>query len=574
MKNPFSSPPAARLLGAFRGAASRFPLPLGYAAALAVFLVHLGAIDFDPGNHETAYTATGYYLAAGFLLSLGLKLQSEERKRDKRTALAEIAAHTLLATHALHTAFAPAASPWETAVSYLSVGVFLCFFALLAPFSRERDDTAAWNFGLRGTALLAVALAIGHVMWGGLSLLLLSAGELFGLPVDGRCYYYIYVVCGELLSLTLFLGLLPRGAEKYDRQPLSWGFLARVTRYLFLPLVGGYLVLLYAYALRILLLWELPNGWCAWPVTILMGGCLGLEMLLYPVRRSEGRRFDERVARWLPLLIVPLLLLMTAGIGKRLSDYGLTVPRLYLLTLNIWFYALCIGLFLTRARRLRGVPASFALLFLLTSALPVNYTTLTRDHIARQVERTMEQTLPRGAQPPLDKAEYEAWLRSLPEEEARRMNDKLSYLHTGFSHEAIAPFIEDNVAYALYQYRPDAAPHGSYIRDASLGADAVILLPAGYTRLMSVSYLMTELPAQQMEAGRLAIPLGKGGEPGDTAYIPLNDLKQELEAGRLESAVPCSCNSRDAVFLLTRLFLNASDKDRTTVNISGYLLKR
>ena len=91
---------------------------------------------------------------------------------------------------------------------------------------------------------------------------------------------------------------------------------------------------------------------------------------------------------------------------------------------------------------------------------------------------------------------------------------------------------------------------------------------------MSVSYLMTELPAQQMETGRLDIPLGKGGEPGDTAYIPLNDLKQELEAGRLENAVPCSCNSRDAVFLLTRLFLNASDKDRTTVNISGYLLKR
>lgn len=574
MKNPFSSPPAARLLGAFRGAASRFPLPLGYAAALAVFLVHLGAIDFDLGNHETAYTATGYYLAAGFLLSLGLKLRSEDRKRDKRTALAEITAHTLLAAHALHTAFAPAASPWETAVSYLSVGGFLCFFALLAPFSRERDDTAAWNFGLRGTALLAVALAIGHVMWGGLSLLLLSAGELFGLPVDGRCYYYIYVVCGELLSLTLFLGLLPRGAEKYDRQPLSWGFLARVTRYLFLPLVGGYLVLLYAYALRILLLWELPNGWCAWPVTILMGGCLGLEMLLYPVRRSEGRRFDERVAQWLPLLIVPLLLLMTAGISKRLADYGLTVPRLYLLTLNLWFYAVGIGLFLTRARRLRWVPASFALLFFLTSALPVNYTTLTHRHITRQVERVMEQTLPRGVQPPIDKTRYEAWLKSLPPTEARRMNDKLAYLHTSFGPEAVSPFLKGNVPYMLHNYNPDTAPSGSYIRDAALGEGAVIQLPAGYTRLTAINQQYEALPARQMDEPHLSVPLGTGDNRRDTAYVRLHDFEQELEAGQLTNPVVCPCNSRDAVFLLTRLFLNASDKDRTTVNISGYLLKR
>lgn len=563
------------LLRAVRGAAGRFPVPLGYAGALAIFLIYIGAIDFDFGDHESYYAAAAYYLAAGTLLFLGLNLWSEEGQAEKRTVRgAYLTAHLLLLGHALYMAFASPVSPWEKSLSYIAIALFLCILALLIPFRKENNDLAAWNFGFRSIGSLALSLLVGHVMWGGLSLLLLSAEMLFGLSIDGRCYYYAYILCGELLSLALFFGILPQGSEKYDRTPVSSGFLRRVTRYLFLPLTAAYLLLLYAYAVRILLLWELPNGWCAWPVSILMGCCIGLEVMLYPARAQESRHFDEQVARWLPLLTVPLLILMTVGIGKRLADYGLTVPRLYLLTLNLWFYAVGIGLFLTRARRLRWVPASFALLFFLTSALPVNYTTLTHRHITRQVERVMEQTLPRGVQPPIDKTRYEAWLKSLPPTEARRMNDKLAYLHTSFGPEAVSPFLKGNVPYMLHNYNPDTAPSGSYIRDAALGEGAVIQLPAGYTRLTAINQQYEALPARQMDEPHLSVPLGTGENRRDTAYVRLHDFEQELEAGQLTNPVVCPCNSRDALFLLTRFYLNTRGKDQITVNISGYLLKQ
>ena len=35
-----------------------------------------------------------------------------------------------------------------------------------------------------------------------------------------------------------------------------------------------------------------------------------------------------------------LLVLMTIGIARRLNDYGITLNRLYLLTLNIWYMSI------------------------------------------------------------------------------------------------------------------------------------------------------------------------------------------------------------------------------------------
>lgn len=80
----------------------------------------------------------------------------------------------------------------------------------------------------------------------------------------------------------------------------------------------------------------------------------------------------------MPVLILPLLLLMTIGIIRRFNDYGITINRLYLATLNGWFYIVCIGLFVIKARRINWIPVSFAGIFLLTSALPVNYAGITR----------------------------------------------------------------------------------------------------------------------------------------------------------------------------------------------------
>ena len=95
---------------------------------------------------------------------------------------------------------------------------------------------------------------------------------------------YIFIICSVLLPTLLFLGMLPQGESKHNRQPQSLDFLNGIIRFLFLPLIGGYLLVLYIYTARILSNWELPIGWVSWLVVTLMAGCIAIEFGLYPTR--------------------------------------------------------------------------------------------------------------------------------------------------------------------------------------------------------------------------------------------------------------------------------------------------
>lgn len=193
----------------------------------------------------------------------------------------------------------------------------------------------------------------------GISLLVLSLHKLFNIDIDTRYYLYIVIICNVCLPLLLFLGLLPSRQEKHNTFPLLHSFLNNVIHYLFLPLTGGYLIVLYIYALRILASWELPIGWVSWLVIALMTGCIAIEFGLYPTRMAHGKRMDELIARWLPAFVLPLLCLMTIGIIRRFNDYGVTINRLYLITLNVWCYFVCITLILIKAKRINWIPVSF-----------------------------------------------------------------------------------------------------------------------------------------------------------------------------------------------------------------------
>lgn len=332
-----------------------------------------------------------------------------------------------------------------------------------------------------------------------------SLHQLFDIHFSGKCYAYIYYLCSITLALILFLGLLPQGEDKHNRDPHSSEFLNGIIHYLFLPLTAGYLTVLYMYAARILVSWELPTGWVSWLIVALMTVCIAIQFGLYPARLENNKRFDNWIARWMPVLILPLLLLMTIGIVRRFNDYGITVNRLYLATLNGWFYFVCIGLFAIKARRINWIPISFAIIFLLTSALPVNYAGITKNVILNEIKAEMQRSC--QAKAPLSLQQYEEWMYSLPEKQAIRINSKFRYLNSWFGTESVTHLIDRNVTYNLYSVAADietnAAPAGTdsgkVTYSGAIDSQTNISVPKGYTRFIAI-------PSDGMSSRFLTIP--------------------------------------------------------------------
>lgn len=575
---------------AFQNCLKRFPVAVTFIFAFTAYLIYLTSTGWK--GEDRLLFITGYYLSVGILLSLTLHLWSEEVKSRLWKTTIQLAAHALLIadTFLLYHYLTTESSWIEIGIAHAAAILAVGFSTFFLSFLREKNDIASWNFALNTVSAYIVTQVIGLILCAGISLLLFSLHQLFDIHISGKCYAYIYYLCNVLLGLMLFLGLLPQGDDKHNRKPHSSKFLNGILHYLFLPLTAGYLIVLYIYATRILISWELPIGWVSWLIVALMTVCIAIQFGLYPTRFKENKRFDNWIARWMPVLILPLLLLMTIGIIRRFNDYGVTINRLYLATLNGWFYIVCIGLFVIKARRINWIPISFAVIFLLTSALPVNYAGITKNTILNEIKAEMQRSC--QAEVPLSLEQYKEWIYSLPEKQAVQINSKFKYLSNWFGTESVTHLIEKNVTHNLYSVAADIetdtvavdTDNDRVSYSGEIDIQTIINIPEGYTRFIaipdgSISSHRFTVSRQSLESGILPVSLDtRTGKLNDSVYIELNTLEM-LEKNSKHGHIPPTsfrCNSPRNLFILTAFDIHYekdSDED-ARMSIKGYLFKK
>ena len=411
MKGQFLNKAFHTLTEAFQNCLKRFPTTVCFVLALTAYLAYLVSTEMDDEKKLTL--VLGYYFSVGTLLSLTLHLWSEEIKNRIKEISVHIVMHVLLIADAVYLySLSPERSLTEISIAHGAAILALWLSVFFLSFTQEKNDIPSWNFASYTVGAFVTANVVGLIMSGGISLLVFSLHQLFDVDVSWKSYLYILVVCSVLLPMLLFLGMLPKNKLKHNQEPQPSEFLNGTIHFLFLPL---------------------------------MAGCIAIEFGLYPSRVSESKRINEWIARWLPALVLPLLILMTVGIIRRFNDYGVTINRLYLITLNIWCYIVCFGLVLTRARRISWIPISFSIIFLLTSVLPVNYASITRNVMRRSIEKELARSGKTDL--PLSRNQYDNWLDSLPAKTALQVNDRLRYLHYWFGRKSIADLVDKDASF-------------------------------------------------------------------------------------------------------------------------------
>lgn len=554
--------------GTLQSNLKRFPITLFFTIALTCYLCYFVS---NHDENKKLNWIIGYYLSVGTLLSLTLHLWCEEMKRIIPKIAVQAGMHLLLILDAIYLySYSYEKSFTEIGIAHgagiLAIGLSVFFLS----FFKEKNDIPSWNFALSSITACMTANVIGCIMSGGICFLILSVHKLFDLSIDSTCYLYVAILCNVCLSMFLFLGLLPQKQEKHNTRPLQHSFLNGVIHYLFLPLTGGYLIVLYIYALRILINWELPIGWVSWLVITLMTGCIVIEFGLYPSRMAQQKRTDNLIARWLPLFVLPLLFLMTIGIIRRFNDYGVTINRLYLITLNIWCYFVCITLIIIKAKRISWIPISFSLVFLLTSVLPVNYASITRQIIQKEVNQTIIRQKPM-LNLPLSQEQYNQWLKTFSSEQARQINEKFIYLYEWFGKESICQWIDEDASlYMLrteFEDKQENQPTVSY--SGTIASEATISIPDGYQKLQSIHRYQIIDHKEQDKI--IAVPLT---QDNDTVYIDQQTI--ESLSQRKKGEMPptqLNCNSSQKAFLLTSFSIEKTEEN-IEVSIDGYLFSK
>ncbi len=553
----FLSLPALResMINVFR----RFPAACGFAIGLSVALIIMVFTDEHRG-------VPIYYFTAGFLLSLMLALWNEEYRHTRVFWTVTVAAHVLLLVDAIIL--------WNAVDSYFDTELFIARSAvyvalilgiLFLPFYGESSDIKSWNFTRTLLIALVLSFIIGFVMSSGAGILLYGVQSLFGIKIDEEFFEVLLILLYQLLPMLLFLSRIPEGERKHDESILTSRFLTGTVRYLFIPLVACYMLVLYGYLAKIILTWELPNGTISWLVTIMMFGIIIIEFLLYPTMRSDDTKgFERWVVRWMPLLALPLVILMTVGIVRRFDDYGITVNRLYILTLNLWYYVVCIGLFVLQARRIHWIPLSFGALLLLTSAQPMNYCEIVKRHMRQKVENLFAQYQPKSL--PMNDEAYDAWLQSLPKDTREQAQSLLYYLKRNYNGQTETWIDETVYINRELFFDPPAEDLIDY-----KAPNSYIALPQGYSRLkISEHSIYDDLQYSSYDSIFSFTPLGIDDEKL-SFDINLNELKRKQQQDIYPIYYEEKTRGKDILLSIDRLYIF---HDARTIHYKFYIFYR
>jgi hypothetical protein len=352
--------------------ARRFPLTL--LCAIAVFAAGCQSLAT---NHYPDTEADWVFplLSAGALglpLTLALTLAAERygwpaagRWAAQAGALALLAGWYALAPTTLGLV-------WGLRLAVLLLGLHLAVAAApyLGELRRGADTPGFWRYNQTLFQRLLLAGLYSGVLYAGCSLALVAVRELFGYYFNGDVFGYLFVGLGALFNTWFFLAGVPHDLAALEQEAPYPKGLNVFTQFVLLPLVALYVAILYAYLGRIVVQWELPQGWVSVLILALAVSGIFALLLIHPLRQSPDNTWIRTFARWFYRALFPLLGLLAVAIGTRVRAYGLTEERYFVLLLAAWLLGMAVYFLARQGQGIIWIPVSLAGLALGSAAGP------------------------------------------------------------------------------------------------------------------------------------------------------------------------------------------------------------
>ena len=349
-----------------RATVLRFPLPVALATVqvgLAIARIH----DFNVFEREDEHFRAFAFLLLAVFAALGAKLLAESRKWSWPKGLAFSLALVLLLALRAFTLPANYDAVWAGLLLPLLPAGLL--FLACAPFVTRLDaGDAFWDYN-RGLWLSAAfGLLVGLIFAGGLHALYAALDALFEVDIDDDVYSDTWALgLGFVWPLQAMSGVPKDFAEPEADYCPTWA--RYLTGFFLVPFIIAYLLLLYAYAAKTLITWDLPRGELGYLVAGYAAFGVATFLFAHPLRESGNLAVRQFCRFFHPALLVPAGLLLLA-IAVRIEAYGVTEQRYAVAVFGLWL--LGIALVFTFRRRSGPVllPLSLALLLALGSFGP------------------------------------------------------------------------------------------------------------------------------------------------------------------------------------------------------------
>ena len=358
----------------------RFPLAVAFAIFTTIAFICTGEYVVSyrrsiPDNELSDWLFI--YPMAATMIALTISLVQESRK--KFSIIPHVVAEAVWLAVSIALTFYHFSTNNDTEHTYdLETGLFIYTTAFLsifvAPFFKQKNENGFWVFLMKNAKAAVIAGAISVVLLAAIEGFLFGFFNLFDIePSSAKPFFYSAIICSCTIFPILFFSGIPSIDECLQEAPALNKFQTSANKFLFLPVISLYIILLYAYIAKIIIQWEMPKGMVSYLVSASMMLMLLRVTLTLPERINPKPSFEKKLLKILPAACIPLVILMSVGIMRRISDYGISEDRYYIAAVNIFYYIIIAILLIDKIKcKSRVIAIVFCSMFLIATNGPLS----------------------------------------------------------------------------------------------------------------------------------------------------------------------------------------------------------
>jgi hypothetical protein len=320
-------------------------------------------------------------------------------------------------------------------------------FHLLVAFSAfniYEELNGFWQYNKLLFIRILTAALYSFVLFVGLAGAMLAVQELFNININGKRYGQLFIFIAGLLNTIFFLSGIPKNIQSVQEAHDYPKGLKIFTQYVLLPLVTVYLVILYAYTIKIAIAADLPKGWVSNLILAFSVAGIFSLLLIHPIRNFAENKWINIFSKAYYFSLLPMIVLLFIAIGRRINDYGITTERYMVATLGVWLAAITLYFIFSRKKNIIIIPVSLAVMFFITSIGPWGAFKVSERNQIKRLEKLLlkYEVLENGQAIKISEANE----KKLKTKDANQINSILNYLAENHSLEGVAQwFPKDSV---------------------------------------------------------------------------------------------------------------------------------
>ena len=213
----------------------------------------------------------------------------------------------------------------------LATGIIFFLFFLLAPIIGKKDEEEKYFQSVIVDKAVTVLFSV--VLFLGLTVVFLTVDGLSLVKLEGKIYVETWLFVVFVFAMIFFASKLKKVDENLEEYEIHKVFKFLIY-FIVIPLITIYTGILYIYFGKMLITRSWPQGLVSHLILWYTIFSLFIMIMVTPMTKKDP--VAKVFKKYFPLASIPLLALSIVSISKRISQYGVTELRYFIVLLGIW----------------------------------------------------------------------------------------------------------------------------------------------------------------------------------------------------------------------------------------------